>query len=73
MCIDSHHYMFTNMVFRLALRYQLRYHGAKLTPEEAQVIENKQGHLQSSLTSFNTKQTHLSFISMALTIQRYHL
>ena len=33
-----HHCMF---VFRLALRYQLKYHGAKLTPEEAQVIENK--------------------------------
>ena len=38
MCMGSHHCMF---VFRLALRYQLKYHGAKLTPEEAQVIENK--------------------------------
>ena len=44
--------MFANIVFRLALRYQLRYHGAKLTPEEAQVIENKQGQLQKLIDKF---------------------
>ena len=52
MCKDSHHCMFADIVFRLALRYQLRYHGAKLTPEEAQVIENKQGHLQKLIDKF---------------------
>ena len=44
--------MFADIVFRLALRYQLRYHGAKLTPEEAQVIENKQGQLQKLIDKF---------------------
>ena len=44
--------MFADIVFRLALRYQLRYHGAKLTPEEAQVIENKQGRLQKLIDKF---------------------
>ena len=44
-----HHCMF---VFRLALRYQLKYHGAKLTSEEAQVIENKQGCLQKLIDKF---------------------
>ena len=47
--------MFANIVFRLALRYQLRYHGAKLTPEEAQIIENKQGHLQKLIDKFQHK------------------
>lgn len=44
--------MYANIILRLALRYQLRYHGAKLTPEEAQVIENKQGRLQKLIDKF---------------------
>lgn len=44
--------MYANITLRLAVRYQLRYHGAKLTPGEAQVIENKQGHLQKLIDKF---------------------
>jgi hypothetical protein len=40
------------MVCRLALKYQLQCHKSKLTPEETQVIENKQGHLQTLIDKF---------------------
>ena len=44
--------MFTHMTCRLALKYQLRCHKAKLTLEEAQVIENKQGRLHALIDKF---------------------
>jgi hypothetical protein len=52
MCLTSQHCISANMMLRLALRYQLRHYGAKLTPEEAQVIENKQGRLQKLIDKF---------------------
>ena len=39
-------------MLRLALRYQLRCHGAKLTPGDAQVIENKQSRLLKLIDKF---------------------
>lgn len=44
--------VYTNTLPRVALRYQVRSHGARFTPEEAQVIENKQGHLQKLIDKF---------------------
>ena len=57
--------MFANIVFGLALRYQLRYHGVKLTPEEAQVIENKQGHLQKLIDKFCQVLTGTCLLDMS--------
>ncbi|KAH9009792.1 hypothetical protein EDB85DRAFT_2162272 [Lactarius pseudohatsudake] len=37
---------------QLAIRYQLRAHGPKITTEEAQVIENKRSHLQKLIDMF---------------------
>ena len=37
---------------RLAIRHQLRIHGSTLTPEEAQVIDNKQGRLKGLISTF---------------------
>ena len=44
--------IYAHMVCRLALKYQLRCHKSKLTPEETQVIENKQGRLQTLIDKF---------------------
>ena len=40
MYMNLHHCIYANIMLRLALMYQLRCHGAKLTPGEAQVIES---------------------------------
>ena len=40
------------MVCRLALKYQLQCHKSKLTPEETQVVENRQSRLQTLIDKF---------------------
>jgi hypothetical protein len=40
------------MLSRLAIRYQLRSHGSKLTTDEAQIIENKRSRLQKLIDMF---------------------
>ena len=52
MYMNLHHCIYANIMLRLALRYQLRCHGAKLTPGDAQVIENKQSRLLKLIDKF---------------------
>ena len=47
-----HHFYHAHIISRLAIRHQLWVHGSRLTPEEAQVIDNKQGHLQRLINTF---------------------
>jgi len=41
-----------NILSRLAIRYQLRSHGTKLTTEDAQIIDNKRSRLQKLISIF---------------------
>ena len=44
--------MHAHITPRLALRHQLQIHGSTLTPEEAQVIDDKQAHLKRLINTF---------------------
>ena len=52
MCFIVQCHKYANITLRLVLRYQIRHRGAKPTPGEAQVIENKQGRLQKHIDKF---------------------
>ena len=47
-----HCFSHAHIISRLAIRHQLQVHGSRLTPEEAQVIDNKQGHCQRLINTF---------------------
>ena len=72
MCFIVQYHKYANITFRLTLRYQIRHQGAKPIQERLRSLRTSRDTCKSTLTSFNTKQTHSSFISVAWIVHRYH-